>query len=201
MSILLGKKLGMTRVFDQAGNNIPVTAIEAGPCVVVQCKSEAKDGYNAVQIGIGASKHPNKPEVGHAKGLAATPEQLREFRLDNISEYEVGKVLDCSLFKINDTLKLVATSKGKGFSGVIKKHGFHRGPSSHGSDHHRAPGSIGSMYPQHVLKGKKMPGRAGNEQVSLRKVRIVDIISDQNIILVKGPVPGSNGNLVEIARM
>jgi large subunit ribosomal protein L3 len=201
MSALLGLKLGMTRVFDEKGRSIPVTAILAGPCVVTQTKTIEKDGYTAVQIGFGTAKHPNQPEQGHAKSLSATPQHLREFRALDPSEYSVGQTLDSTVFEKGATLKLTGTSKGKGFSGVIKRHNFSRGPETHGSDHHRAPGSIGAMFPQHVLKGMGMPGKMGHEQISIRKVKIVDIIADQNLILVKGPVPGVRGALIEMATM
>lgn len=201
MKILLGKKIGMTRVFDETGRSVPVTALEAGPCVVTQCKTIEKDGYIAVQVGYGAKRHPNKPELGHTKALEATPQVLEEFRMDETAEYAVGQVIDCSTFEPGDVVKLIGTSKGKGFAGVIKRHHFHRGPETHGSDHHRAPGSIGSMFPQHVLKGKKMPGHMGHEQVSVRKVKVVQVFPDSNLILVKGPVPGVRGAMVQIASM
>ena len=201
MTALLGIKLGMTRIFNEAGKAIPVTAIQAGPCVVTQYKSEEKDGYTAVQIGFGAAKHPKKPQAGHTKSLDATPQYLCEFRTDGTEQFTLGQIIDTSNLTIGDQLKLTGTSKGKGFAGVIKRHNFHRGPQTHGSDHHRAPGSIGSMFPQHVLKGKKMPGRMGNEQVTVRKVKVVDIDTANSIILVKGPVPGVRGALVEISVM
>jgi large subunit ribosomal protein L3 len=201
MSALLGTKLGMTRVFDETGRNVPVTAILAGPCVVTQRKTIEKDGYNAVQLGLGTKRHPNKSQVGHTKGLEATPQVLREFRTLNPEEYQVGQTLDATTFTTGAVLKVTGTSKGKGFAGVIKRHNFSRGPETHGSDHHRKPGSIGSMFPQHVMKGKGMPGHMGNEQISVRKVKVVDVIADQNIILVKGPVPGIRGALVEMSLM
>lgn len=201
MSALLGTKLGMTRVFDETGRNVPVTAILAGPCVVTQRKTVEKDGYNAVQIGFGTKRHPSKPQVGHTKGLDATPQTLCEFRTLNPDDYTVGQVIDVSVFAIGNQVKITGTSKGKGFQGVIKRHNFSRGPETHGSDHHRRPGSIGSMNPQHVFKDQKMPGHMGNEQISVRKVKVVDIIADKNIILVKGPVPGIRGALVEMSLM
>ena len=199
MTALLGIKLGMTRVFDEQGRSIPVTAIQAGPCVVTQVKTKEKDSYDAVQIGFGVEKHPNKPEAGHTKALPATPKHLREFRVEDTSAFSVGQTLDCSTLEAGALLTLCGTSKGKGFAGVIKKHNFHRGPETHGSDHHRAPGSIGSMFPQHVLKGKKIPGKMGHEQVTVRKVKLVDVEAAQNLIFVKGPVPGVRGALVEIS--
>ena len=201
MSALLGKKVGMTRIFDEKGRSIPVTAVEAGPCVVTQIKTIAKDGYDAVQIGFAKKRHPNKPEVGHTKELAETPQFLREFRTLDPELYTVGQILDVTTLPIGSLVKLTGTSKGKGFAGVIKRHHFSRGPETHGSDHHRAPGSIGAMFPQHVMKGHGMPGKMGAEQVSVRKVKIVDLIPEENLILVKGPVPGVRGALVEIVLM
>jgi large subunit ribosomal protein L3 len=199
MSALLGTKLGMTRVFDETGRNIPVTAILAAPCVVTQRKTVAKDGYDAVQLGMGSKRHPNKAQVGHTKGLDTTPQVVREFRTLNPEEYEVGQMIDATVFPLGSQIKIVGTSKGKGFQGVIKRHNFSRGPETHGSDHHRAPGSIGAMFPQHVFKGMRMPGHMGNEQISVRKVKIVDVLLSENIILVKGPVPGIRGALVEMS--
>jgi large subunit ribosomal protein L3 len=200
MKVLLGTKLGMSRIFDESGRAIAVTAIQAGTTTVVQVKDVTTDGYTAIQVGMGAQRHPNKPESGHAKALATVPQHLREFR-GNTEDSIAGSAFNADAFKTGDLVKLTAVSKGKGFAGVIKKHNFARGPQTHGSDHHRAPGSIGSMFPQHVLKGKKMPGKMGNEQVTVRKVEIVDVLADQNILLVKGPVPGSNGGLVELSLM
>ncbi|MEI6477864.1 MAG: 50S ribosomal protein L3 [bacterium] len=200
MTALLGIKIGMTQVFDQNGRAIPVTAIQAGPCHVTQVKTVEKDGYQAVQIGYSSTRKANKPETGHTKSLDHTPRYLREFRTEE-GEFEVGQTLDCSLLEPGMLLRLTGTSKGKGFAGVIKRHHFSRGPETHGSDHHRAPGSIGSMFPQHVLKGQKMPGRMGNDQVTVRKVKLVDIDPTQNLIFVKGPVPGVPGALVEISSM
>ena len=201
MTPLLAIKIGMTRVFNEKGAAIPVTALQAGPCTVTQVKTDETDGYLAVQIGFGAAKHPNKPAVGHAKSMSVTPQHLREFRLAGEEAYEVGQVIDCSTLKPGDKLRLTATSKGKGFAGVIKRHHFHRGPETHGSDHHRAPGSIGSMFPQHVMKGHGMPGRMGNDQVTVRKVEVVDVVPEQNLVFVKGPVPGIRGGLVEMSVM
>jgi len=201
MITLLATKIGMTRVFDEMGRSVPVTALKAEPCVVTQRKTEESDGYSAIQLGTGSAKHPSKPEAGHTQKLDTTPQFIREFRVANDSEYTVGQMIDCTSVQTGDLVKLIGTSKGKGFAGVIKRHNFHRGPQTHGSDHHRAPGSIGSMFPQHVFRGKKMPGRMGNEQVSIRRVKVVDIIPDQNLILVKGPVPGSPGTLIEIVGM
>lgn len=199
MTVLLGKKIGMSRLFTDSGRIVPVTAIEATPCVVTQIKTAQKDGYVAVQVGAGAKRHPNKPQAGHTKGLEQTPQFLREFRVDDAGELKVGDSFTVESLKAGDLLRISATSKGKGFAGVIKRHNFHRGPETHGSDHHRAPGSIGSMFPQHVLKGQKMPGKMGNDRVTIRKVEVVDIDAANNLLFVKGPVPGSRGNLVELS--
>jgi large subunit ribosomal protein L3 len=201
MAALLGQKIGMTRIFDEAGRSIPVTAIQAGPCVVTHCKTVEKDGYTAVQIGYGVERHPRKPQAGHTKQLENTPKFLREFRTLNPEEFQVGQTLDASVFETGNIIKVTGTSKGKGFAGVIKRHNFSRGPETHGSDHHRAPGSIGAMFPQHVTKGRGMPGHMGDEQISIRKVKVVDVLPEQNIILVKGPVPGVRGALVELTLM
>lgn len=201
MSAILGHKVGMTRIFDQNGRSIPVTIVEAGPCQVVQRKTIEKDGYSAIQVGIGTKKHPNKPAIGHAKTLKNAPQDIREFRVAADADYTVGQELVCTIFAEGDAVKITGTSKGKGFAGVIKRHNFSRGPETHGSDHHRKPGSIGAMFPQHVHKGHGMPGRMGNEQISVRKVKVVAIIPEKNLLLVKGPVPGVPGALIEISSM
>lgn len=200
MTPLLGFKLGMTRVFDAQGRNIPVTAIQVPECYVTQVKTVEKDGYSAVQIGTGTKRHPNKPQQGHARNVPAVPQHIREFPIVD-TEFTVGQELDLTTLTIGDRLRLIGTTKGKGFAGVIKRHNFSRGPETHGSDHHRAPGSIGSMFPQHVFKGQKMPGKMGHEQQTLRKVEVIDILPQDNIVLVKGPVPGVRGALVEISAM
>ena len=201
MTPLLGYKLGMTRVFNAQGRNIPVTAIEVPDCVVTTIKTVERDGYNALQIGSGVKRHPNKPLIGQMKAVGHVPQHVVEFRLSDVSGYTVGQKLSLSEISTESLLKLVGISKGKGFQGVIKRHNFSRGPETHGSDHHRAPGSIGSMFPQHVMKGKGMPGHMGHEQQTLRKVQVIDVLPDQNILLVKGPVPGIRGALVEISQM
>ncbi len=198
MSYLITKKVGMTRVFDEAGRVVPVTALQVEPTVVVQRKTEQKDGYSAIQCGAVVSRHPKKPQAGHAKELSFVPSVLREVHVPADADYAVGQELDLSQLSVGDQVKLIATSKGKGFAGVIKRHNFHRGPETHGSDHHRAPGSIGSMFPQHVTKGHRMPGHMGVDRVTVRKVEVVDIFPEQNILLVKGPVPGVPGGIVQV---
>ncbi|CAN5185633.1 50S ribosomal protein L3 [soil metagenome] len=201
MTPLLGYKLGMTRVFDANGRAVPVTAIQVQDCFVTQVKTLEKDGYTAVQVGTGAKRHANKPETGHTKAIGQTPQHLVEFRLEDVTAFTVGQKLDLAEFAAGNRLKLVGMSKGKGFAGVIKRHNFSRGPETHGSDHHRAPGSIGSMFPQHVMKGKGMPGRMGYDQQTLRKVQVIDVLPGEQILLVKGPVPGIRGALVQISPM
>jgi len=198
MNYLITTKVGMTRVFDATGRAVPVTALQVEPTVVVQRKTVEKDGYSAIQCGAIAHRHPGKPLQGHAKQLPFTPRELHEVLVDAEADYQVGQMLDLSQFAKGDAIKLVATSKGKGFAGVIKRHNFSRGPETHGSDHHRAPGSIGSMFPQHVTKGRRMPGHMGNDRVTVRGVEVVDIFPEQNLLLVKGPVPGVPGGIVQV---
>ncbi|MDY0190648.1 MAG: 50S ribosomal protein L3 [Desulfuromonas sp.] len=201
---ILGKKLGMTQIFTENGTRIPVTVVEAGPCTVVQKKIVESDGYTAVQLGFGAQKAQriNKPAMGHfnkaAKGVFA---HLREMDGD-IEGLEIGAEIVCSdLFTAGDVVDVVGTSKGKGFQGVIKRWNFSGGRSTHGSKFHRAPGSIGcSAWPSHVFKGKKMAGQMGNERVTVQNLEIVDVRADQNLILIKGAVPGPKNGLVTIRK-
>ena len=201
MTMILGHKLGMTRIFKDNGQSIPVTLIEVNPCIVTGVKTVEKDGYSAVQIGSGKAKHPNKPQIGQNKEIGFVPQDIKEYRTDEIDGIEVGKEISCADFAIGSKLKLVGQSKGKGFAGVIKRHNFSRGPQTHGSDHHRATGSIGTMFPQHVMKDKRMPGRMGDKRITVAGVEIVDIIAEQNIFAVKGAVPGSRGTLVALSTM
>jgi large subunit ribosomal protein L3 len=202
---ILGKKLGMTQVFVADGRRIPVTVVEAGPCTVVQKKTESTDGYNALQVGFEAKKshRVNKPMMGHFKkadqGAFAA---LRELAADNVDEYQVGDQLTCdSVFKAGDIVDVTGTSKGKGFQGVIKRWGFSGGRATHGSKFHRAPGSIGmSASPARVHRGKKMPGQMGNARVTQQNLEIVEVRADQNLILVKGAIPGPNQGLVLIRK-
>lgn len=202
---ILGKKLGMTQVFAPDGKRIPVTVVEAGPCVVLQKKTVDTDGYNALQLGFGEKKahRTNKPEMGHFKKVGKGAFSfLREFSADNVDEYNVGDELTCaSVFSAGDIVDVTGTSKGKGFQGVIKRWNFSGGRSSHGSMFHRAPGAIGcSAWPSRVFKGKKMAGQMGNERKTTQNLEIVEVRSDENLILLKGAVPGPKNGLVMVRK-
>lgn len=208
MKALLARKLGMTQLFDENGNVARVTVVEAGPCVVTQLKTGEKDGYQAVQIGFGASKKPRKPQVGHATFDKITPKFLKELRLNDTSAdieaaegeegLKVGDTLKADQFEIGDAVEVVGTSKGKGFAGTIKRHNFHRGPKTHGSHNYRAPGSIGSGYPQHVLRGQKMAGRMGGEKTTVKGLKIVHIDHANNLLAISGAVPGPRKGVVMV---
>jgi large subunit ribosomal protein L3 len=200
---ILGKKIGMTRVYSELGEAIPVTVIEAGPCKVLQVKTEASDGYSAIQIGFAEKKasRVSKPMAGHFNKSGSQGFYfVREFRVADASLYEVGQEISLdTVVKVGDKVDVQGTSKGRGFQGVIKRHGFSGGGSGHGSMFHRAPGSIGcSAYPSRVIKGKKMPGRMGNDSVLRKNVVIVDIRTEENVVLLKGPLPGSKNGLLKI---
>ena len=199
---LIGKKLGMTQIFDEKGNVVPVTVIEAGPCVVAQVKTVETDGYNAIQLGYGEvkAKHINKPEAGHfAKSKLENKKHLREFRLEDISNFKVGDEVKADIFATGEKVDIQGTSKGKGFQGVIKRHGQHRGPMGHGSMYHRRPGSMGATStPGRVFKGKKLPGHMGSVTVTIQNLDIVAVDMDKNVILVKGSVPGAKGAILKI---
>ena len=199
---LIGKKLGMTQVFADDGRCIPVTVVEAGPCVVVQKKTAEKDGYAALQVGFGekVAHRVSRPLMGHCraagKGAFST---LRELKLDDVDTYAVGDVLTAEVFVPGDIVDVTGTSLGKGFQGVMKRWGFKGGRSSHGSRFHRAPGSIGcSATPSRVFKGKKMPGQMGNERVTIQKLQVVRVDAADNLILIKGSIPGSDNGIVLI---
>jgi large subunit ribosomal protein L3 len=206
MTGLIGKKVGMTQFFNSDGNVIPVTVIETGPCVVVQKKETAKDGYNALQVGFGGKKSQrvNKPEQGHmAKAGKGAFQVLKEFRLDDVSQYEVGQEIKIGdLFKEGDLVDVSGTSKGRGFTGVIKRWGFSGFPASHGThEYFRHGGSIGNRsYPGRVFKGKSMAGHWGNEKISTQNLQIVAIRAEENLLLVKGAVPGSKRGVVVVRR-
>jgi large subunit ribosomal protein L3 len=200
---ILGRKLGMTRVYDENGRSIPVTVIEAGPCTVLQKKTVAKEGYNAIQVGFLEKKSSrlNKPEAGHFKRSGGKGfYHIKEFRIDNPEVYEVGQEITLSeIVSIGDTVDIAGKSKGRGFQGVIRRHGFSGGRMTHGSGFQRAPGSIGcSAWPSRVLKGKKMPGRMGNESITQKNLIVIDIRVDDNVLLVRGTVPGAKNGLVNI---
>lgn len=206
MKALIGKKVGMTHIFDDRGNMVPVTALELGPCTVVQVKNIETDGYNAVQIGFGLDKNINKPKAGHVKESGATPKHLREFDLsieaetegEEAKSYKVGDKLTCQVFAEGDIVTVTGTSKGKGFAGTIKRHNFTTGPKTHGSHNYRQPGSIGAGYPQHVMKGMKMGGHMGVDQVTVKNLKIVKIDPENNIIAVRGAVPGPRKGFVVV---
>ena len=199
---IIGKKIGMTQIFDDKGRVIPVTAIEAGPCVVAQVKSVETDGYDAIQLGFGDVKIKKviKPIQGHfAKANLEPKKHLREFRLEDVSTYKVGDELKADVFEVGEKVDIQGTTKGKGFQGVIKRHGQHRGPMGHGSMYHRRPGSMGSTStPGRVFKGKKLPGHMGVETVTIQNLEIVRVDLDKNVLLVKGSVPGVKGAILKI---
>ena len=199
---LIGKKLGMTQIFDEQGKVIPVTVIEAGPCVVAQVKTVETDGYNAIQLGFGDVKESkiNKPEKGHfVKSKLSPKKHLREFRLDSVENINVGDELKADTFTAGDQLDIQGTSKGKGFQGVIKRHGQSRGPMGHGSMYHRRPGSMGpTSTPGRVFKGKKLPGHMGSQTSTIQNLEVVRVDLDKNVILVKGSVPGAKGAILKL---
>ena len=198
---ILGRKVGMTQIFDENGKAIPVTVIEAGPCTVVQVKTKDTDGYEAIQLGFGEVKEKNliRPIKGHFTKANVTPKKhLREFRLEEIS-YNVGDEIKADIFKEGETVDVTGTSKGKGFQGVIKRHGQSRGPMGHGSMYHRRPGSMGSTStPGRVYKGKNLPGHMGVETVTVQNLEIVKVDIDKNVLLIKGSVPGNKGAILKI---
>lgn len=197
---LIAKKLGMTQIFAEDGRRIPVTVIEAGPCVVIQKKTVEMDGYDAIQVGFAgkdASK-ANRAAVGHAKAAGhGVFTHLREIRVESVDQYSVGDVLNADIFSVGDYVDVTGTSIGKGFQGVIKRWGFRGGRSSHGSCFHRAPGSIGSSaYPSRVFKNKKMPGQLGNERVTVQRLQVVRVDTADNLLLIKGAIPGAKNGIV-----
>ena len=199
---LIGKKIGMTQIFDEKGKVIPVTAIEVGPCTVVQIKTVEQDGYQAVQLGFGEVKESklNKPELGKFAKSKITPKKyLREVRLDSIEGIKVGDELKADVFAAGDKVDIQGTSKGKGFQGVIKRWGQSRGPMGHGSMYHRRPGSMGpTSTPGRVFPGKRLPGHMGVETVTIQNLEVVKVDLDKNIILVKGSVPGAKNSILKI---
>ena len=199
---ILGKKLRMTQIFDADGRLIPVTVVEAGPCVVLQNKTEETDGYNAVQLGFGEikEKHTTKPMKGHFDKAGVAPVKfVRELRLAAPSEYAVGDKIAADIFAAGELIDASGVSRGKGFAGTIKRHNFSRGPMKHGSKSHREPGSMGPMHSGpggRVIKGKKLPGRMGNANVTVQRLTVVKVDAERNLILVKGAIPGATGSYV-----
>lgn len=202
---LIGKKVGMTRIFDEEGIQVPVTVIEAGPCPVVGMRSDEQDGYQAIQLGYGQKKEKrsSRAEMGHVAkaGLEAAPRLLREFRIGDDEEYEVGQQLTVELFEAGDRVKVTGRSKGKGFQGVVKRHGFRGRPASHGHPMSRNPGSVGpGTDPSRVIKGKKLPGRMGGDRTTIRNLQVVRVDGERNLLFVKGGVPGARDGYVLISK-
>jgi len=198
---ILGKKIGMTQVFTGEGIAVPVTVIEAGPCVIAQKKTKEHDGYNAIQVGFGDKRENlfNKPMKGHYEKAGIKPKRyLREIRVDDIDAYEVGQEIKADIFEPGEKVDVVGTTKGRGFSGSIKRHGFHRGPMAHGSKYHRGSGSLGAKGPARVFKGRKLPGHYGAERVTIQNLEIVRADAGQNMLAVKGAIPGPRGGLVMV---
>jgi large subunit ribosomal protein L3 len=199
---LLGNKIGMTQIFDESGNIIPVTILKVGPCIVTQVKTKSKDGYDSIQIGYKnlASKALTQPELGHLQKSNIQPlKYLKEFRRNETNEFQLGQVLNIDSFQPGQLVNIQGKTIGKGFSGLQKRHNFTRGPMTHGSKNHRAPGSIGmGTTPGRVLPGKKMAGQLGNKIITIKKLKIIQINSKENILVIKGSVPGKPGNLLSI---
>ncbi|MGB5933843.1 MAG: 50S ribosomal protein L3 [Anaerolineae bacterium] len=201
MDAILGRKVGMTQIFDERGEMIPVTLVEAGPCYITQVKTEEKDGYTALQLGFGETKRLNKPQRGHLKELPPL-RYLREVRVKDVRGYQAGQEFDASLFSVGDLVDVTGISKGKGFAGVMKRHGFRGGPATHGqSDRARAPGSIGgTTTPGRVFKGMRMAGRMGNERVTIQNLKVVLVDPGRNLLGVRGSLPGNRGGLVMVRK-
>jgi len=196
---ILGRKVGMTQLFTEMGLAIPVTVVEAGPCIIVQKKTVDTDGYNAIQIGFGEKRERlfSKPLKGHfTKSGVRLTRYLRELRVDDIDSYQVGQEIKADIFAEGEKVDVVGTSKGRGFSGGIKRHGFHRGPMAHGSKYHRRPGSLGAKGPARVYKGRKLPGHLGAERVTVQNLEVVKADGERNLLAIKGAIPGPKGGLV-----
>jgi large subunit ribosomal protein L3 len=197
---VIGKKVGMTSVFTDDGTMVPVSVVSVEPNTVTALRTVDKDGYSAVQLGAHKPRRLTKPRAGQLKDLPPVKD-TREFRLDDVSEYEVGQTLDVSLFEAGETVDVSGVSKGKGFAGTVKRHGFRRGPETHGSDSHRQPGSIGAgTYPGKVFKGTGMAGRMGNDTVTVKKMTVVRSDTERNLLLIKGPLPGARNALVIVRK-
>lgn len=199
---MIGKKLGMSQIFDDSGLAHPVTVIEVGPCVVTQVKTQESDGYEAVQLGFGLDSRLNQPERGHRQASGFMSRTLREVKADDINEFSVGQVIKADAFTEGELVDVIGTSKGRGFQGGVKRHGFSGGPRTHGqSDRLRAPGSIGSSAtPGRVFKGMRMAGRMGNDRVTVQNLKVLRVDTERNLLLVEGSVPGANQGTVLIQR-
>ncbi|GBC62667.1 50S ribosomal protein L3 [Desulfonema ishimotonii] len=200
---LIGKKLGMTAVFAPDGKQIPVTVVQVGPCVVTQIKTTATDGYNALQLGFGEKKASriNKPVKGHLEKSGASLGLLKEVAVDDPEAYSVGQAISTDIFVAGERVDVTGTTKGRGFSGVMKRHGFGGGRKTHGSKSHRIPGSIGcSAWPSRVIRGKKMPGHYGDSKKTIKNLEIVDVRPDENLILLRGAVPGATSGVLTIKK-
>lgn len=198
---IIGEKLGMTQIFDDKGLVIPVTVLKVEPLVVAQIKTKETDGYEAIQLGFATKKekHSTKAEMGHAKKANAAPKRfLKEIKGVEASNYELGQEIKCDIFEAGEIVDVTGTSKGKGFQGVIKRYNQSRGPMGHGSQYHRGVGSMGTLRPMRVFKGKKLPGHMGNETVTIQNLEIVAVDLDENVILIKGNVPGAKNSFVVI---
>lgn len=198
---IMGIKIGMTQIFDEQGKAVPVTVVEAGPCTVLQKKKDESDGYNAIQVGFYNLKEnrANKPLKGHFKKANVKPLRfIREFRMENVDEYDIGQDINVDVFAPGDIIDVVGTSKGKGFAGGVKRHNFARGSMGHGSKYHRRPGSLGAKGPARVFKGRKLPGRLGGERVTVQGLQVVKVYPERNLILIRGSIPGPKKGLVLI---
>jgi large subunit ribosomal protein L3 len=199
---ILGKKLGMTQIFDQAGNAVPVTVVQAGPCVVTQIKTPDTDGYTAIQVGFEETteKALNRPKLGHLARSGSAPQRyLQEYRVEAITDYELGQTITATSFTVGQLVDVTGKSIGRGFAGYQKRHNFRRGPMAHGSKNHRLPGSTGAgTTPGRVYPGKRMAGQLGNSQVTIRKLEVIRVDGDRNLLLIKGAVPGKPGGLLSL---
>jgi large subunit ribosomal protein L3 len=200
---ILGRKLGMTQIFSPQGRAVPVTVVEAGPCVVVQKKTVAIDGYDAIQLGFAEKKEnlANKPMKGHFGKAGVKPHRfLHEMKIASVEQFNPGQEIKADIFKEGEWVDVTGTSKGKGFAGVIKRWNFNRASMTHGSMYHRRPGSLGATDPARVFKGRKMPGRLGGEQVTIQGLQVVKVDADRNLLLIKGAIPGANGAYVVVKK-
>jgi large subunit ribosomal protein L3 len=199
---ILGKKIGMTRLFRESGESVPITALEIGPCYIIQIKREEKEGYNAIQVGYQAKREQkvSKPLLGHFQAAGKGGfRYLREIRVDEVDSFKLGQEITSEIFTVGESITVRGLSKGRGFAGVVKRWGFSGGDTTHGCRSHRVPGSMGaSANPSRVMRGKKLPGRMGNQRIAVKNLKVVDVVKEQGLILVKGSVPGSRGGLVEV---